>query len=190
MSENYYLESQSDSLKRSAKEELNKNWFVFYTAPRAEKIVEKELFLQGYDVFLPVTKTLRTWKNRQKKIIDQVLFPNYIFVNTEISELRKICQTPKVVTYIHCGGDPSMVNSKCIESIKGMLNLGQDIFLGSGFLEGENVRIIEGPLAGYEGILMKQKSKTRFGIQLNEINQTVFVDISTHCIEKIRLNPF
>ncbi len=161
-----------------------KNWYVFYTAPRAEKVIQQELDFRGYEVFLPITKTLRVWKNRQKKMVDQVLFPSYIFVNTEESYLHQICQTPKIMTFIHCGGKPSKINFKCIEGIKRMLCLEQEITVESNFTEGENVRIIYGPLAGYEGILVKQKSKNRFGIQLEEINQTVFIDICTSVVEK------
>ena len=160
------------------------NWYVFYTAPRAEKVAQRELLTKGYDVFLPTTKASRTWNNRQKKIIDQVLFPSYIFVNTEESQLYRICQLPKIATYIHCGGKPSRIHHKCIEGIKRMLNLDGEISVETNFSEGENVKLIAGPLAGYEGILLKQQSKTKFGIQLKGINQTVFVDVSTSMIQK------
>lgn len=161
-----------------------KNWYVFYTAPRAEKVIQKELAFQAYEVFLPIKETMHIWKNRQKKMVHQVLFPSYIFVNTEEIYLHKICQMSKIMTFLHCGGIPSKINFKCIEGIKRMLNLEQEITVESNFYEGENVRILYGPLAGYEGILVKQKSKTRFGIQLKEINQTAFVDICTTQIVK------
>ena len=177
-------QTQTDVGSEISEHESKTNWYVFYTAPRAEKVAQRELSNKGYDVFLPITKTLRIWNNRQKKIIDQVLFPSYIFVNTEESYLHKICQLPKITTYIHCGGKPSKINHKCIEGIKRMLNLDQEIYIETNFSEGENVRLISGPLAGYEGILLRQQSKTRFGIQLKEINQTVFIDISTILVEK------
>jgi transcription antitermination factor NusG len=171
---------ENDLLKRRSKT----NWYVFYTAPRAEKIAHRELSMKGYDAFLPMTKTVRVWNNRQKKIVDQVLFPSYIFVNTEESCLHKICRLPKITTFIHCGGKPSTINYKCIEGIKKMLNLNQEISIEPNFNEGENVRIISGPLAGYEGILLRQQSKTKFGIQLKAINQTVFIDVCTSLVEK------
>lgn len=160
------------------------NWYVFYTAPRAEKVVQKELSNRGYEVFLPLTKTLRFWNNRQKKIVEQVLFPSYIFVNTEESSLHKICQIPKVVMFINCGGKPSKINYKCIEGIKSMLNLDQEVFIEPGFSEGENVRIISGPLAGHEGVLLKQHSRTRFGIQLKEIKQMISIDVSWSLVQR------
>lgn len=162
--------------------ESKNNWYVLYTAPRAEKIVEQELGIRGYEVFLPITKTLRVYKSRNKRMIDKVLFPSYIFVYTQESYLHKICQVPKIMTFIHCGGKPSKIHFKCIDGIKQMLNLDQEISVDTNFTEGEEVSIINGPLAGYEGVLVKQKSKTRFGIQLKEINQTVFIDICTSMV--------
>jgi transcription antitermination factor NusG len=164
--------------------ESETSWYVFYTAPRAEKIAQKELSNRGYEVFLPITKALRFWNNRQRKVVDQVLFPSYIFVNTEESYLHKICQIPKIVMFIRCGSRPSKINCSCIEGIKSMLNLDQEIFIEPGFSEGERVRIISGPLAGHEGILLKQQSKTRFGIQLKEIKQMVSIDVSMNMVQK------
>lgn len=160
------------------------NWFIFYTAPRAEKYVYQELIRRKYEVFLPMTKTLKTWKNRQKKVIDQVLFPSYIFVNTHEYELQIIKQVPKVVTYIHCAGKPSIIQVKEIECIKKMLRLNQGVTVEANFSEGEQVQILYGPLAGHSGILVKQKGKTRFGIKLKDINQTFFIDINTNMVQK------
>lgn len=164
--------------------EWKKDWYVFYTSPRAEKVAQQELEFRGYEVFLPLTKTLRIYKSRNKRMIDQVLFPSYIFVYTKESYLHRICQISKIMTYIHCGGKPSKIPFKCIDGIKQMLNLEQEISVEPNFTAGEEVRIIYGPLAGYEGVLVKQKSKTRFGIQLKEINQTVFIDVCTSMVEK------
>ncbi|WP_028981297.1 UpxY family transcription antiterminator [Sporocytophaga myxococcoides] len=185
MSTTFKQKSQMDVGISILEPTSKKNWYVFHTAPRAEKVVLRELSNKGYDVFLPITKTLRVWNNRQKKIIDQVLFPSYIFVNTEEKYLPKISQTPKITTVIHCGGKPSKINNKCIEGIKNMLDLNQEVSIEANFSEGERVRIVKGPLTGYEGVLLRQQSKTKFGIKLKEINQTVFIDICTSLIEKI-----
>ncbi len=183
------MSSQVSSHQQEAKDYYpfnshnNKNWYVFYTAPRAEKVVCQELNRKGYEVFLPTVKSLRVWKNRQKKWIEQVLFPSYIFVKTVNHKIYNIISISKIMTYIHVAGKPSIVPLKDINAIKQMLSLDKDVSVQCGFSEGERVKIISGPLIGYEGILTKQKGKTRFGIQLKEINQTVFIDICTSMLE-------
>jgi transcription antitermination factor NusG len=115
-------------------------------------------------------------------MINQVLFTSCIFIFTEESYLHQICQTPKIMSFIHCGGKPSKINFNCIEGIMQMLSLEQEISVEPNFTEGEEVRIIYGPLAGYEGVLVIQKSKNRLGIHLKEINQTVFINICTSVV--------
>jgi len=99
------------------------NWYIFYTCPRAEKIVQQELLNRNYEVFFPMTRTLRTWKNRQKKWIDQVHLPNYIFVKSYQSELCYIACIPKIVECINCSGKRSNISSKEVEGIREMLTL-------------------------------------------------------------------
>jgi transcription antitermination factor NusG len=170
--------------KPSVKSLQDKKWFVLYTAPRAEKIAKRELEFKNYEVFLPVTKTLRVWKNRQKKMIDSVVFPSYIFIHTNEKYLAEACRVNKISTYLHCGGKPSKIEPRCIEGIKRMLELNQEISVSENFHEGELVSITQGPLAGYEGVLVHQKTKTKFGIHLKEINQTILVEICTSVLEK------
>ena len=172
---------EENCLKVSAS---NSKWFVFYTTPRAEKIAYQEIIKRGYEVFLPMVKTLRLWRNRQKKMIDQVLFPSYIFVKSSEPELYRITQVPKIVTCICSGGKPSIIPLKDIESIKKMLSLDQSIFIENKFLEGDKVRVLSGPMIGYEGVLVKQKNRTRFGIQFKEINHTVLIDICCSMLQK------
>lgn len=162
-----------------------KNWYVFYTAPRAEKSVLKNLMCKNYEAFLPTVKVHKQWKNRQKKIIEEVLFPGYIFVNTIEHELYRISQIPKIVACIKCSGKPSIIPLKDIETIQKMLSFDYPITLETEFVKGKRVRIIYGPLEGHEGTLISQKGKTRFGIQLKEINQIAMIDISAKYLEVI-----
>jgi transcription antitermination factor NusG len=91
------------------KNHKKKEWFVIHTWTKAEKAVSDELRNRGYEVFLPLTRKLSIWKNRQKKHIENVLFPGYLFVKTESFELFKIVRVPKVVGIVNCGGEPSIV---------------------------------------------------------------------------------
>lgn len=136
------------------------NWCVFYTFPRAEKVVSNELQHRHYEVFLPLTKTLHSWKNRQKKIVFSVLFPNYIFVNTTESEIYNILQVPKICACIKCGNEPCIISNTDIEGIELIIKIGREVFVEQQDLsKGQNVRIIRGLLSGYQGVLTDRKGK-------------------------------
>jgi transcription antitermination factor NusG len=160
-------------------------WFIFYTRPRTEKIIRDELSRNGYENYLPTTKTTKIWKNRQKKIIEKALFPGYIFVYIQECEIYKIVRFDKIVTYLHVSRVPSVIDSDEIERLKKLIEFGQDINTIIQFSLNKKVRIISGPLLGVEGILIKQKGKMRFGIQIEHINQALTVEIDINQIEQI-----
>jgi len=162
----------------------NTNWYVFYTHPRSEKVVCNELLKRHYCVFLPLVKTLRRWKNRQNKMVLRVLFPGYIFVKTTGPEIFNIEQIPNIVYCVRFGQRPAVVPERDIDCIEKMLTLGQDVFTDHDFAEGEHARVVHGPLAGYEGILVKRRGKTRFCIQFKDIKQCACIEIHTSMLEK------
>ena len=162
-----------------------RKWHIFYVYPRAEKVVCKNLQCLNYEVFLPTIRQTRIWKNRQRKEIEIPLFPNYIFVHTYDYELFDIKLLPKVVNYIAWEGRPSFISDQEVDAISRMLNMSVPLAVETEFCTGERVKIIAGPLAGHEGILVRQSGKTRFGIELKAINHTVLLQISTAVLEKI-----
>lgn len=167
---------------RSASE---KKWHVFYLRPHTENLVCRTLTNLNYEVFWPVILFIRTWKNRQKRKIKLPLFPNYLFVYTYSHELYAIKRLPHVVTFVTCGGKPSTISESEIEGIRRMLGTGRAITVESKFSKGERVRIVSGPLKGFEGVLVKQYSKSRFGIQLRAINHTIFIDVAQSELKKL-----
>ncbi|WP_159523793.1 UpxY family transcription antiterminator [Sunxiuqinia indica] len=162
-----------------------KKWYVFYLRPHSEKVVYRTLTDLDYEVFFPTITSLRIWRNRQKKKIRLPLFPNYLFLYTYEHQLYAIKDLPKVVAFVASGGRPLTVSGKEIEGIKRMLGLDKTILVETAFSKGEHVRILSGPLMGYEGVLVKQQGKTRFGIQLKAINHTIFIDITLSDLEKL-----
>lgn len=172
----------SQAEKRPAGE---KKWHVFYLRPRTESLVCRTLTNLNYEVFCPVIQSIRIWKNRQRKKIKFPLFPNYLFVYTYAHELYSIKCLPQVVSYVTFGGKPSTISEREIEGIRRMLGLGCAITVETKFSKGERVRIVSGPLTGFEGVLVKQHNKNRFGIQLKTINYSVFVDIDQLDLEKL-----
>lgn len=186
MSKKKPLKERNDHLISSPSYQTGqRKWYIFYLRPRSENVVYQVLMNLEYNVFFPTITSLRIWKNRQKKKIKIPLFPNYLFVYTYEHELFAIKALPKVVTFLTSEGRPLTISEKEIEGIKRMLGLEKYIAVETAFNKGEQVRIVSGPLMGYEGVLVKQHGKNRFGIQLKAINHTVFVDITLSDLEKL-----
>jgi len=76
-----------------------KHWYALHTKSHHEKKVASLLEGKGVDLFLPVRRLQRKWKDR-KKMVDFPLFPGYIFVNIPLTEKKIVIQTPSVVKLV------------------------------------------------------------------------------------------
>lgn len=119
------------------KEIKKKNWYVFYTSPRAEKKVNEYLLSLGYESFLPLKSEV-----------------------------------------------PAVISGNDIMSLKIMQEMDVEILRNNEFSSGDKIRIIDGPLCGYEGILIEIKGKKKFGVSISCVNLTAVVDLNTSKMEK------
>lgn len=159
-------------------------WYILYTYPRAEKKVYKDLINKEVEAFLPCIKTISKWKNRQKKLIEKVLFPGYIFVKTSENLLYALTRIQGVSTLVSCGNRPSIIKQTEIDCIKKMLELNSEIITENTLdKDSQAIKIISGPFAGYEGVICNRRGKILFGIELKGINQLIFVDININKLQ-------
>lgn len=171
------------NLQHSLKSEMS--WYLFYTAPRAEKVIYNNLMKLGYQAFLPVKKEMRVWSNRQRKIIETPLFPNYIFINTTKADIYELVKIPKICSCVKCNCEPVIVPHKTLEAIRIMIDMNKEISIETEFNLGDRVRIKDGPLLGQEGVLLLKKGRNQFGVLVDFFNSLVTIDLSTEVVEKV-----
>lgn len=167
------------------KEIEKKSWYVFYTCPRAEKKVNEYLLSIGYETFLPLKKELKIWKNRQRKIIETPLFSSYIFINTFQFEIFKINKVRGICYCVTCAKNPVCISENDITSLKVMQDMDVMTVENKDFILGDRIRIVDGALCGYEGVLIRVKGINKFGVNIECINLTAIVDVNISKIEKI-----
>lgn len=165
--------------------QASKNWFVFYTKSRQEKKVFEYLTKHGLEVFLPMQKVMRQWSDRKKKV-EVPLFNSYIFVLESEDKIPKILQTPGVAWNIRHNNKPAVLHPKELETIKRFL--GSGLLLESRQFEklevGDPVEVIDGPLKGIQGHLIKTSEGNKFTVGLESIGQTMLVRIDPSVLLK------
>lgn len=165
------------------KNTTEKQWHVVYTRSRAEKKVQVELSIKQIENFLPMQKKLRQWKDR-KKWVEMPLMSGYCFVNISKKEYDLVLQTNNIVGYVRFEGKAAVIPESQIDSLKKMLK--QYDFevnvTNENFEPGKKVEVIEGPMIGLKGELVKAHGKNKFIIRLNQINSVVSVEIPANHI--------
>jgi transcription antitermination factor NusG len=160
-------------------------WFVFYTKSRQEKKVNDLLTKRGFEVYLPLQKVMRQWSDRKKKV-EVPLFNSYIFVQSSPDKIPVILQTPGIAWSIRHNDKPAALHPKDMETIHRFLASG--LFVESGpmeeFNKGDAVEIIDGPLKGLRGTVIRTADGTKFNISLESIGHSLLVTLDAIVLRK------
>jgi transcription antitermination factor NusG len=163
----------------------DKNWYAIYTRSRHEKVVAEELWRRDIEVFLPLRNVVSKWKDRKKEV-QFPLFPGYLFANVIMRDRRlDILKVPSVVRIIGFQDRPEPIPDDQIVAVKTLVfsELPYDPF--PDMAVGDRVRVRRGPLRGLEGMLVEKKSRYRFVISVDLIQQAVSCEIDSADVEKI-----
>lgn len=152
------------------------SWYAAYTHARHEKKVAQQLAERGIDHFLPVYRSVRRWKDRRKEL-DLVLFPGYVFVRLAHSARLRILQLPGVVRFVSFNGQPAALVDDDIEALRNGLLNGVRAEHHPYLTVGRRVKVVHGPLAGAQGILLRTKPNCRVVISIDAIMRSVSVEI-------------
>lgn len=161
------------------------HWYAGYTRPRSEKAVAAQLAKLGIEHYLPLVKTLRQWSDRKKKV-EVPLFSSYIFVKTDYMGYYKALNVPGMVKFIHFEGKAATLSDKAIEDIHRIVQSGYAVEeTEQSFEPGEAIRVIQGPLKGMTGEMVKFKGKSVVLIHLDDIKQSLTVEIPAVCLAPV-----
>lgn len=162
-----------------------KKWFVFYTKSRQEKKVSDFLTKRGFEVFLPLHKVMRQWSDRKKRV-EVPLFNSYIFVQDTVDRIPAILQTPGIAWNIRHSDRPAVLHPKDLETINRFLTSG--LFVESGptedFKQGDTVEIVDGPLKGLKGTVIRTADGEKFLISLESIGHSLMVTLDSIVLKK------
>ena len=145
------------------------NWYVLYTASRAEKQVEQRLKADGIEVYLPLHITPRRWSDRIK-MVEVPLFSSYIFVKTVDDTLRKLLKLPGISRIVYYNGQPAIVREAELVAIKEFLQQAKGHECE--FLINDEVLIASGPMKNLKG-KVKLSTKEYLFLYLEQIGVTV-----------------
>jgi len=159
-------------------------WYVAYTCPRHEKHVAQQLADRHIGSFLPLYSSLRRWKDRRKRL-ELPLFPGYVFVQMNDRNRLDILRLPGVVQLVSFHGKPAPVAAREIEALRRGVS-GSIVVQPHPYLQaGRKVCIVNGPMAGVEGIFQRRKDQTRIIISISMIQRSVAMEIGEADVEPI-----
>jgi transcription antitermination factor NusG len=164
------------------------HWFAAYTCSCQEKRVVQHLSVHRIEYFLPVHRKLSRWKNGLRVLIEQPLFPGYVFVRINGKDRVRVLELPGVHSIVGAGRHPIPLPYEEIETLRRgiqLVNAEPHPTLKSG----EKVVIRKGPLEGMTGFVVRQKNTTRVVLTLDLIMKSISVEVDGQDLELVGHDP-
>jgi transcription termination/antitermination protein NusG len=154
--------------------ELSK-WYALRVRPNWEKVVGRSLRGKGYEEFVPVycsrMRVAGTWRD-----VELPLFQGYVFCQLDVQRRLPVLQTPGVQQIVGFGGTPMAIEEREIESVRRIVTSNSLFRPFPFYCVGQEVRVVRGPLAGVEGVVIHSK-KPSFVVSVTLLQRSVEVEL-------------
>jgi transcription antitermination factor NusG len=162
-----------------------RQWFALSVTARHEKVVSQLLRNKGYETFLPLY-TQRHQYDRRVRQFELPLFPGYVFGLLDLATRLPVLTTPGVVRIVGAGRLPIPVDSEEIWALQKAVEAGISMSPHPFWESGQTGRIVTGPLAGVEGIVVKVKNSVRLVLSVSLLQRSVLLEIDSACVVPAR----
>ncbi len=157
-------------------------WWVAHTKSRNEKALAMDLIRKHICYFLPMSWNVRRRRNR---IIRSLLplFSGYLFFCGHENQRIELLRTNRVANLIEVKNQQKLLAE--LLQIEQALRSGTSLSPHKYIKAGQRCRVIAGPLADLQGIVVKTKGTARLILQIDMLGQATSAEIDTDLIEAI-----
>lgn len=163
---------------------LQAHWYAAYTRANHERRVAQELAERRVEHFLPQYQSRRKWKDREVEL-SLPLFPGYVFVRMALEKKLRVLQVPGVACLVSFAGKPAVVPADEFGRIQELLSR-KVVAAPHPYLNvGRRARVLDGPFAGLEGIVVRRNKRNRLVISLDLIARSIAVELGEANLEPV-----
>ena len=163
-------------------------WYVVWTEARAEKAVAPRLDRLGYESWLPTYTTKRQWSDRMKSVT-LPLFPGYLFCRTGPGKWHDLLRVPGVLTLVKAGREAAVLGDAYVAGLKAAIgapgSAPEPVEVLPVFAPGDQVVVLDGPMAGLTGVVKEMQSRRVLVIWLELIGRGVACTIGTAHVARV-----
>jgi len=159
-------------------------WYAVYTRSHCEFKVARHLSTRGLEEFLPVYRSRRHWSDRTREL-DLPLFAGYVFCRFDTHHALPVVSAPGVVRIIGSGRIPVPVADSEIHAIRAICASGVHAVPWPFLAVGRRVAVVNGPLAGIEGIVVELKNQFRLVVSVSLLQRSVAAEIEREWVQPL-----
>ena len=155
---------------------IERGWYAAQLRPKSEYYVTQLLAGKGYEPFVPMYQRRRRWSDRVVKQLVP-LIPNYVFFHVTPESLGMLVTTPRVIRIVGAPRCPWSIPEHEIEALRRIDALRLNAEPWPFFREGQIVQILDGPMSGVRGVLLRVKNEHRLIVSVTLLQRSVAVEI-------------
>mgnify|MGYP001825189182 FL=1 len=164
-------------------------WFAVFCKPRQERRAREHLSNQGFHCYLPLALNPYQ-RNRGKRRADagEPLFPRYLFLRAVPGRqnLAAVRSTRGALDLVRTGPAPVIVPNAIVDGLQrredpesGLIALQPDALV-----EGDRVRVFDGPFAGAEGVLQERNGEARSLVLLELLGRQTTLEVDSLLLQR------
>ena len=157
-------------------------WWAYFTKPRQEKALVRDLHASGIPFYLPLVK--KDNLIRGKRVSSHLpLFPAYVFALTDgdgrvqSMKTNRICSTLPVE-------EPEELR-RDLAQLDLLIQAGVPLTIESRLAPGQRVRIRKGSLAGIDGIVLERRGRCRLLVAVHFLQSGVSLEIDDFMLDPV-----
>lgn len=153
---------------------FDKSWYLIYSKPNQELSAKMNLERQGYEVYLPMIHAKKKSSTNSTRL--KAMFPRYLFIRLtkNVDNWSSIRSTIGVSHIVKFGLELAKVPLGLVNTLqKNADDDGNFEMRQTQFKPGDRIRIAEGCMEGYEGIMLARTSKERLMLLLNSLDSSI-----------------
>jgi transcriptional antiterminator RfaH len=162
-----------------------KSWHLVHTKPRQEARAEENLAHQGYAVYLPRALVTQRRRGKPQRRVEP-LFPRYLFIQLEpgVDNWAPLRSTLGVSAVVRFGTDAAIVPDALVAALQAREDAAGlcDLRLAPP-APGDRVVVVDGELAGFEGIFVTADGDARATILLDIVGRATRVRLPADWVE-------
>jgi transcriptional antiterminator RfaH len=155
---------------------VQKQWFVLYTKPNAEKKLAERLQAVGIECYCPTRTEVRQWSDRKKKVEVPVL-PSMVLVHIEDKHRNRVFDFAQAVRYLFWMNKPAVVRDIEVESLRHSLERKATTIQIESIKVGDKISLKEAGFENMEGTVTHFRGKQCW-VVLDSIGYIVKLDLS------------
>jgi len=159
-------------------------WVALAVRFRLERSVQQGLKTAGLETFVP-WHTVRRRRTSRVRIMQQNLFPGYVFCRSTFTDRQTVMSQPGVASVVSFNRTPATIPDSEIESLRRAIQSGSILGPWPFLQVGQRVRIECGVLEGIEGILARKADAWNLVVSVEVLQRSIAIAVERDMVRPI-----